>query len=110
MQNSCLFSRVKVNEYRLSKSDQRQRLPNIDVEMGSVKENRGTEADTILNDTDDIEAPLLSEKEFADEDEQTNNFDVKKTPCSEFFNFTSVPTKLVYSKWINLPVECVSMV
>ena len=84
-----------MNEYNLAKNDQRKRLPNIDVEMGSVKENRGTEADTLLNDTDDIDAALLSEKQFADEDEQTNNFDTKKTPCSEFVNFTLEPTKLV---------------
>ena len=54
--------------------------------MNSVKGNRGTEAERILNDTDDIdvEEPMLNEKQFSDEDEQTNNTDTKKAPCSEF--------------------------
>ena len=82
---------MNANEYSLSKSDERKRLPHVDVEMGSVKEKRETEADEILSDDiDDIEAPLLNEKQFTDEDEQTNNSDVKKNPCSEFLVFRYV--------------------
>jgi len=78
-----MYKRMNANEYNLSKSDERQRLPHVDVEMGSVKENRGTDADEILgDDIDDIEAPLLKEKQFTDEDEQTNNSDIKKSPCN----------------------------
>ena len=88
----CCF-RITTSEYNLSNSDKRQRLPNIDVEMGSVKENRGTEAETILSDTDDIEAPLVSEKQFTDEDEQTNNSDIRKNPCSKCLTFTLKPNE-----------------
>ena len=90
---------MNANEYNLSKSDERQRLPHVDVEMGSVKENRGTEADEILgDDIDDIEAPLLKEKQFTDEDEQTNNSDIKKNPCSEFLiSFLHILGRLPFS-------------
>lgn len=76
---------MKANEFDLTKSEGRPRLPNIDVEMSDVKGNKAAEADRILNDTDDVGAEeplLLNEKQ--DEDELTNNSEKTKIPCSKF--------------------------
>lgn len=75
-----------MNEYNLAKSEDGKRLPNIDVEMSSVKGNRGIEAEKMLSDTDDVdvEEPMLNEQNCSDEDEQTNTTESKKALCSKF--------------------------
>ena len=77
---------MKANEYDLSKSEDKERLRNIDVEMDGVKRNMGAEEERMLDDTDDIdmEENEAKDNQYSDDDEYTNNSDRKMTPCSMF--------------------------